>query len=736
MMEAMAHRWYLYRSVEPKRSLGTAGALVVTFVLLAFITRLLCLDEHNNSAFWPANAAMVVALLVLPRRLGWLTCLACFASNLCVNEATAYLPADNLLFSGLNLGVSLLAAFLTRSLCGAAIDLTRFRRLFVFACICFLSAGAEALAGTLVEPASQFAGGLADWFQWTLCDGLGLLLATPAILLAARAAQAYVVCDAALFERLFLLAATLALDFAAFIFGGSPLFLLVYPLLILTAFRAGPAWVLGTVLMTSLIASAMTSHGYGPLVVLQHGRLLTQDMMEPYLVSLFLAAIPANNALGEKNRAVQRLQRLKAAIENDANFDAMTGLLNRAAFRRLVSGALASAAGSAVLLIDLDRFKLVNDTMGHLAGDALLRAFAGRLASAVGDGAAAARLGGDEFAVLLGCGVSADDVARVCEAIVASARVPLRLAEGVAYVSASVGAASIRSQSCLDEVLRCADVALYAVKAQGRNGYRLFDEGLDASLRDDTRLGAELAAALNTTGELVLHYQMKFGRGGMPTGVEALVRWQHPRLGLIPPARFIGMAEESGLILPLGAWVLQEALAFARRWPEMTVAINISPAQMRAPGFLAETLAALRTAPIQPGQIELEITETALLEEAHDPAGTIAALRAAGLRIALDDFGTGCSSLSHLRCFRIDRLKIDRSFVLGLSDSPEAAAIIKAVIDMGHAVGLEVTAEGVETEEQRDYLLRAGVDELQGYYLARPVPENALLPSGVVLVAA
>ncbi len=733
----MATRWRLYRNAEPKRSLGTAAGLVSAFVALAFITRLLCQDPHSNSAFWPANAAMVVALLVLPRGLGWLTCLTCFAANLCINEVTAYMPAENLSFSTLNVAVSLLAAFLTRSLCGATIDLTRFRRMFMFAGICFVSAGAEAALGHLLPQAVPAEGGLANWFQWVLCDGLGLLLATPAILLATRTSQPFQVCDAMLGERLLLLAATLALGIVAFSFGDSPVFLLVYPLLMLTAFRAGPAWVLGSVLLTSLIASAMTAHGYGPLVVLQHGgQLVTQDTMQPYLVSLFLSAVPANNALGEKNRAVHRLRRLKTAIETDANFDALTALLNRAAFRRRVSAALACGTGGAVLLVDLDRFKQVNDTMGHLAGDALLRSFASRLAAAVGDGAASARLGGDEFAVMLEPGLSADDVARVCEAVVASARVPLRFAEGMAHVSASIGATLVGDEACLDEVLRRADVALYAVKARGRDGYRLFDESLDASLRDDTRLAAELAAALDGAGGLMLHYQLKFDRDGRPTGVEALVRWQHPRLGLIAPGRFIGMAEETGLILPLGDWVLREALAFARRWPKLSVAVNISPAQMRAPGFLADTLAALRAAPVRPGQIELEITETALLEEVHDPAGTIAALRAAGLHIALDDFGTGYSSLGHLRCFRIDRLKIDRSFVLGLSDSPEAAAIIRAVIDLGHAVGLEVTAEGVETEEQRDHLLRAGADELQGYLLARPVPEEALLAPGMALVAA
>ncbi len=733
----MTQRWHLYRSAEPKRSIGTAAALVAAFILLAFTTRLLCMDAHGNAAFWPANAAIVVGLLVLPPRLGWFTCLCCFAGNVIINKITAYSPSENLLSAGLNVGLSLAVAFLTRSLCGATIDLTRFRRLLVFAFICLAASAVEAAIGLWFERLSSFASPFESIFRWALCDGLGLLMATPAILLATRHSQAYLACDARMAERVLLLLGATTLAAAAFTFGNTPTFLLVYPLLILTAFRAGPAWVLGSVLLTSLAASAMTAHGYGPLVALRHGGgLLTRDMAQPYLVSLFLAAVPANNALGEKNRAMHRLRRLAVSIENDAKFDALTGLLNRAAFRRRVAAALASGSTGAVLLIDLDRFKQVNDTMGHQAGDALLRAFAAHLTTSMGEHAAVARLGGDEFAVLLEDSVSAGAAAEKCEAVLEAARVPLRLAASVTYVTASVGATLIEDQPALDEVLRRADLALYAVKARGRNGFRLFDDGLAASLRDETKLAADLTAALNGAGGLVLHYQRKFGRDGRAVGVEALLRWQHPQLGLMSPASFVAMAEETGLMRQLGAWVLREALAFARRWPELVVAVNISPVQMRTPGFLTDTLDTIAKARVRPEQIELEITETALLEEAHDPAQTIAALRAAGLRVALDDFGTGYSSLSHLRSFKIDRLKIDRSFVLGLSDSPEAAAIIRAVIDLGHAVGLEVTAEGVETEEQRNHLLRAGVDELQGYLLARPVPEGVLLAAKKALIAA
>ena len=725
----MRLRWRLDHQAQPQRGVPTAIVMFGIFATLALVTRLLCIDQVGSSSFWPANSALVVAILVLPKRLAVCTSLACFVANILLNQMTSYTGFDNVLFSTLNIAMSYLTAFLTRSLCGAATDLSRMRRLSTFACIAVLSAGVEAAIGdSLTHDTTPGFNALTDWLQWTLCDSSGLLLATPAILLAVKSFQTDLACDAPLLERWLLLAGTFVLAMAGFIYAKSPLFLLVYPALILTAFRAGPAWVLASVLLTSIIASAMTAHGHGPIALLSpSGSLLRQDMMQPYLLSLFLAAIPANNALGEKNRSARRLRRLKAALEHSATHDGLTTLVNRDLFQRRLAAMLQSGSSSTVFLIDLDRFKQVNDTLGHQAGDELLRAFSNRLVASLPPGATTARFGGDEFAVLVPRLTGCEDVERTCEIIVQAGRSPFDLARGQVHVSASVGVAAAGGrESETGEVMRRADIALYAVKAAGCNGYRVFSGELDNAVRERAALEADLRVAVEGANGLSLHYQPKFDRDGALLGVEALLRWHHPRLGVIPPPRFICIAEETGLIRPLGAWVFREALAFAERWPQLNVAINVSPVQLRDPQFVADTLALLRTSPVPAERLELEVTETALMDEAHPATGRLACLRNAGLRIALDDFGTGYSSLRHLHRFTVDRVKIDQSFVRSLGESFESAAIVKAVISLGHAMGLQVTAEGVETGAQRDYLVEAGIDELQGYYLARPMKEAAL----------
>ncbi len=723
-------RWRLYRTAEPQRGPPTALLLLGIFTALVVIIRLLCNDQLSDSSFWPANAALVVAILVLPPRLGLWTSIACFAANLLLNRFAAFTLYSNLLFSTLNVAVSYLMAFLTRSLCGAATDLTRVRRLSVFIGICFFAAGAEACLGDALDPAVASGNGglMQDWLQWTLCDGLGLLLGVPAILFAVKSRQADLAGDAGRGERWILLFGTILLSVLAFAWARTPLILMLYPVLILTAFRAGPAWVLACVLLACLIASAMTAHGYGPLVLLSpHGSSMREDMMQPYLVSLFLAAVPANNVLGEKNRTARRLRRLKAAMEHEATHDALTTLANRDLFRRRVAADLKAGLVRAVVFIDLDRFKEVNDTLGHQAGDELLRAFSSRLIDAAPADTLIARFGGDEFAVLMEGRCQASDIDDLCRAIVETARAPFCLAHGSAHISASVGVALMPAQPVeVGELLRMADIALYDAKAVGRDGFRVFSNELDGQVQQKAELEADLRAALDGAGGLFLHYQLKLDRAGAVRGVEALVRWDHPRYGLLAPPRFIAVAEETGLILPLGAWVFREAVAFAARWPQLHVAVNVSPVQLRHAGFVEDVLATLRHSTVVGGRIELEVTETVFLDEICPATNSLRLLREAGLHIALDDFGTGYSSMRQLQRFKVDRLKIDRSFVVALGEGAEPAAIVQAIIRLGHAMGLQVTAEGIETEAQRDYLATTGVDEFQGYYFARPTDEATL----------
>ena len=726
----MARRWRLYRAAEPQRGVPTAALLALIFVALVVVTRLFCTDRLGDASFWPANAALVVAILVLPPRLGLATCLVCLGANLLLMDAASIGLYADMLYSSLNVGLAYLTAFLTRSLCGAATDLSRARRLLVFAAASFGAAAVEAFLGDLLDPwSAEYGGKLAHWVQWTLCDGFGLVLATPSLLFAIKSRQSHPAGDAGRAERWCLLGGTVLLCFLAFSWARSPCLLLLYPALILTAFRAGPTWVLAAVLLTCIVSSGMTTHGFGPLALLSaNGRSMREDMMQPYLLSLFLAAVPANNALQESRRTAQRLRRLKVAREHDAAHDALTTLANRDLFRRRLAALLQTGRVQAVLFIDLDRFKQVNDTLGHHAGDELLRGFSDRLTTAMPPDALVGRFGGDEFAVLLPTAVASAEVRQMCRIIQSAARRPFDLAGGQAHVSATVGVALVTEASReAGELMRKADIALYAAKAAGRNCTRIFSEDLDRRVLEKAALEADLRGALAGGTGLALHYQAKFDADGAARGVEALLRWTHPVQGAIPPSRFIAVAEETGLILPLGAWVFREAVAFAARWPALSVAVNVSPVQLRHPELVTDMLATLRAAGIASGRIEIEVTETVFLDEICPAMDSLRQLREAGLHVALDDFGTGYSSMRQLQRFKIDRLKIDQSFIASLGEGPEPAAIVQAIISLGHAMGLQVTAEGIETQAQRDFLVAAGVDELQGYFFARPVDEATLV---------
>jgi diguanylate cyclase (GGDEF)-like protein len=705
--------------------MDTALLLVALFVALAFAARLLCMDANETSVFWPANGALVVAMLVLPWRLSLLVSVLCFAANIALNTLTSYTPFDSFLYSAMNIFSSYVVALLTRRYCGAATDLSRIRRLATFCVIAFLSAGLEAALGDTLHPYHGIlADALNDWMQWTICDGLGFVLATPAILLPIKSTIGFYPCEASRPERWLLVIAAFSLGILSFLFARSAVFVLIYPLLILTAFRAGPPWVLSSILITAVISAGFTAHGYGPLNYLSSGKiLLGHDIVQGFLISIFLATVPANNALGERSRAARRLMQIKAVVEHTATHDVLTRLVNRSLFRQRLGALLRHNMCCAVILVDLDRFKQVNDTMGHGAGDELLRMFSARLLGVAGEAATVARFGGDEFAIILPC-TDTSAAEDLCLRINEVARAPFLLGAGSAHVSASVGVAHSSGRGTdPGELMRKADIALYAVKAAGRDGYRAFTEDLDRSACERAEIEADLRVALETGGQLELHYQAKVGPDSSIRGVEALLRWRHPVRGLVAPGRVIAVAEETGLIVPLGNWILQEALAFAGRWPALHVAINVSPVQLRHPDFVTRTLQAVSDSCLPYGHLELEVTETALIDDLTVVNSNLATLRASGIRIALDDFGTGYSSLRHLHRCAVDRVKIDRSFVSGLEGGSEAAAIVRAVIQLGHAMGLQVTAEGVETELQRRFLLELGIDEMQGFYFSKPASE-------------
>lgn len=410
--------------------------------------------------------------------------------------------------------------------------------------------------------------------------------------------------------------------------------------------------------------------------------------------------------------------------------DPLTSLPNRNRLAECVSQALVRTRrddhAMAMLCLDLDRFKQVNDTLGHSVGDALLREVAERLRANVRDGDTVARLGGDEFAVVLARIAHSDEAGTLAQRLVQVMSEPFDLDGGRVTIGVSVGVALAPDDTAQpDELLKMADLALYRAKSDGRGTFRFFETGMDAKLQARRQLEGELRVAI-AAGELELYYQPLVElASGTVSGFEALIRWPHPRRGMIPPIEFIPIAEETGLIVPLGAWVLQRACADASDWPaDVSVAVNVSALQFKANGLVDAVSNALATSKLLPGRLELEITETALLNDAEATLATLRHLRTFGVRIAMDDFGTGYSSLSYLRSFPFDKIKIDQCFIRDIETSPDCKAIVRAIAGLGVNLGIATTAEGVETLAQLDQIRAEGCDLVQGYYLSRPVPKK------------
>ena len=426
----------------------------------------------------------------------------------------------------------------------------------------------------------------------------------------------------------------------------------------------------------------------------------------------------------------------EARIEQQANFDELTGLANRTLLRqRLEQGILATAGTGgrlALLFVDLDRFKIINDSLGHQVGDELLVAMAGRLRSCARERDTVARLGGDEFVVLLSSARDLDEVRSRAEHLLEALGKPWRSPLGEFHVTSSVGVAVYPENGRdAESLLKNADAAMYRAKESGRNTLQFFTPELSARLAQRLETERRLRRALEC-GEFRVHYQPRVDvASGRVTGAEALVRWQPQDGPMVPPAQFIPVAEETGLIVAIGRLVLEAACRQARRWRDsgfgpQFVSVNVSPRQLRQADFVETVAQAVAQAGLVPGQLELEITEGMVM---HDVPGTVemlGRLHRLGVEIAIDDFGTGYSSLSYLKRFPVHRLKVDRSFVSDVTRDRDDAAIVRTIVALGHNLGLRVVAEGVETPEQRDFLAAMGCDEMQGYLFGRPVPAPEL----------
>lgn len=426
-------------------------------------------------------------------------------------------------------------------------------------------------------------------------------------------------------------------------------------------------------------------------------------------------------------------ERKQARLYELAHYDSLTGLPNRLLFHDRLHQVLANArrngASVALLFIDLDRFKLINDTLGHASGDLLLKEVAERVSSVLREGDTVARMSGDEFSVILPGAGELQHAATVAQKVLDALAPPVLLIDHGVVVTASIGIAIYPHDDRDDDgtgLLRKADAAMYRAKEQGKNNYQFYKAEMNVDKLERLLLEHDLRHALEQ-GQFFLQYQPRYEvSGARMTGMEALVRWRHPQLGVVPPDRFIPLAEDTGLIIPLGEWVIRTACRQNKTWQEkdfrpLRVSVNLSGRQLKQRDLVATVARILAETSLAPEWLEFELTETIAMENTETTQRTLVALKEMGVRLAIDDFGTGYSSLSYLKRFAFDSLKIDQSFVRDVTTNTEDALITRAISAMASSLGLRTVAEGVETAEQREYLDDIGCDEMQGYLLSRPV---------------
>ncbi len=458
----------------------------------------------------------------------------------------------------------------------------------------------------------------------------------------------------------------------------------------------------------------------------QPGAEIVQNVIPFIAVALAGFALLAAFVLRYMRRTAAAIAAGETRLRHLAMHDPLCGLPNRIFFgERLEAVIVEVRAGSspaAVFYIDLDHFKDVNDTLGHPIGDELIRNVTSRLSQALRGDDLVARLGGDEFAVISSVGDDQSKMMSVAQRIINAICAPYSISGQNIIIGASIGIAVI-DKSCAGaaDIMRYADIALYRAKSEGRNRACIYDEEMDTELSNRKLLEADLRDAIENDRLRLVYQPIVNKSGDQVIGVEALCRWTHPVRGEIPPTEFIAVAEHSGLIIPLGAWVLRRACRDGRGWPGINLAVNVSPLQFRQVGFVETVEHIMDETGFEATRLELELTESVLLGNAGTVESAMLRLKSLGVRIALDDFGTGYSSLLYLRRFPFDKLKIDRSFVHSIEKAADAAAIVHAVVSLGRGLGMQVTAEGVETADQQLFLRAAGVHSMQGFRFGKPV---------------
>ena len=455
---------------------------------------------------------------------------------------------------------------------------------------------------------------------------------------------------------------------------------------------------------------------------------LVSEQADGRIISYTYQPIAGGSWVGV-HQDITEQRRAEEKIAHMAHHDALTGLPNRVLLRERLNYHLSSVdrgASFAVLCLDLDYFKQVNDTLGHPVGDALLCAVANRLRECVRDTDVVTRLGGDEFAIIQIGVEQPTSASTLAQRLVDALARPFAVDGHEIVIGTSVGISVTPNDGTdSDVLLKNADMALYRAKENGRNGFSFFEPEMDAKMHERRTLEINLRKAI-AVGEFELFYQPLMNlETSTLTGFEALLRWNHPTRGMIPPATFIPLAEDTGLIIPIGEWVLRQACNEAAKWPDdIKVAVNLSPVQFRNKNLVSMVTSAITNAGIAPTRLELEITETAMLQNTEQTLAVLHMLQGIGVHVSMDDFGTGYSSLSYLRSFPFDKIKIDQSFVRDLDKGDEAIAIIRAISGLGRTLGMMTTVEGIETKEQLEQIRAEGCTEVQGYLFSKPQPAS------------
>ncbi len=679
------------------------------------------------ASFWPPNGLIVALLVLLASRLRPWAIAAVLPGELIADTMQGYSAWTAMGWGAANILEVVLAAWIILRLAGQERPLGGTGRDLTAVVIAAVSAPfAGGLVGAAVSVAS-FGGSYGTaWLDWWLGDATGIMLTVVLILSFVLPSPPRTQLQR--LEGLLELGFVVGSAAAVFALTKQPLAFLVLPPLVLVAVRQGLRTTSVASVSLAIIATILTGHGLGPLSNIPAGEssvlVLLAFIATATFVSLVICA-----TMSERARAETALTKL-------ALHDGLTGLPNRVLALDRAEQMLARARRLqmpvAALFVDIDGFKHVNDAYGHAVGDELLRIFAARLMTIVREIDTAARLGGDEFVVLLEGAALDAGPELVAERLLDVLRHPYDMShmlERPLYITASVGIA-VDDRASAEELLHDADLALYEAKANGRNCYALYESSMQNTSRDRLTLEMDLTEALEQHQFFLLYQPIFDLRSERAVGVEALIRWRHPTRGVVSPVEFIPIAEGSGLIVPIGRWVLNEACRQASIWHRhghrIGIAVNVSARQLDHDELIEEVRDALQASGLDPAVLTLEVTETALMRDADATATRLHQLKALGVRIAVDDFGTGYSSLAYLRRFPADLLKIDRSFIAGIATSKESAALIHTLVRLGKTLDIQTLAEGIEDQAQLEVLRRERCDQGQGFLFSRPLEADTV----------